>query len=58
MISSSIQTVQKKHFVKDVFSFMNTYLLEAVHYFSFGAPHTMVGIRRQKIKDIIFGIIK
>ena len=59
MIRSSIQVVnEKNHFVKDLISF------EAVHYFPFESPLTMIGIlskrstSENKGSNVLFGIIK
>ena len=59
MIWSSIQVVKEEpFFVKDLISF------EAVHYFPFGSPLTMIGIlSKRSISEnkgsyVLFGIIK
>ena len=59
MIRSSIQVVKEEpFFMKDLISF------KAVHYFPFGSPLTMIGIKSKrstsenKGSNVLFGIIK
>ena len=56
MISSSIQTVKKPIVVKEIFSFMHIYL-KVAHYFPFGTPLTMVGLREKTVENIVFNVL-